>query len=72
MGKCKKSSGKKESPEAKTRRQTQERIIATYGKDKVDEYKLRYCSNCPSKPSCLLIPLTTKGELCPYYPENLK
>jgi len=41
-------------------------IKEKYGKEKIGEAKERLCSACTLCP-CVLLPITTKGEECPYY-----
>lgn len=31
------------------------------------KYTIDYCSKCAHKERCILLPVTTKGEVCPYY-----
>ena len=41
-------------------------IEEKYGREKIEEAKERLCSACALCP-CVLLPITTKGEDCPYY-----
>lgn len=42
-------------------------IINTYGRDRLDNAKVRLCYNCYKGIFCRLLPLTTTGEDCPYF-----
>jgi hypothetical protein len=33
----------------------------------VREYSLEYCVSCLSYPACILLPVTSSGEVCPYF-----
>ena len=58
----------KEIERARTDRQkTQSAIIKKYGMTKVDEEKKRLCAICVMGGFCILIPITTTGEDCPYF-----
>lgn len=46
-------------------------IIEKYGKERIEEAKGRLCSACTLCP-CVLLPITTKGEDCPYYVDGGK
>ncbi len=42
-----------------------------FGMRYIGERVKRLCSVCPYRPTCLLYPVTTKGEDCPYFPETV-
>lgn len=46
----------------------QQRIIEQYGQ-LVLEYGEKYCDRCYREKECGLLPVTSAGELCPYFGE---
>jgi len=47
-------------------------IFEKFGEERIKEAKNRLCSKC-SYGFCFLMPLTTKGEDCPYFkPKEVK
>jgi hypothetical protein len=40
--------------------------------ERVYQYTLKYCINCMSYPACVLIPVTSTGEVCPYFSGAIK
>ena len=42
-------------------------IIRRKYPDLVGEYTFKYCVNCLSYPACVLIPVTSTGDKCPYF-----
>lgn len=48
----------------------QERLRVKYGEAKILEAEKRLCDNCSRQYQCLLLPLTTFGEDCPYFSDK--
>ncbi len=69
MDKGKTLGAKRVMSEAEERGKLQEIILERYGWDYVKEVMGRLCKTCETN-SCLLHPVTTKGEDCPYYKEK--
>jgi hypothetical protein len=46
---------------------TQERIVKLYGREAINEASERLCEHCKRFCNGVGLPLTTKGEECPYY-----
>jgi len=45
---------------------TQHWILETFGQDNIKKATERLCAHCYRTP-CLLFPITSKGEDCPYF-----
>jgi len=53
----------------KERQRMQQEIEEQFGVEAVQKAMEQWCSVC-SEPHCFLCPLTTKGEVCPYFKEK--
>ena len=52
-------------------RQARELIRNTYGEEAIYNAHSRLCVSCGFSPECKYLPITTKGEDCPYYKKEV-